>query len=353
MQQQLPFTLTNEAITVVVDGAPKIVRQGGALYAQLREALLEEDWDRAKELLAKPDGAVAAYIQAGGLTKFTADGTTIKWGDEVLPGDITKRVNAMAAAGEDPAGLLRFFERLQQNPSMRSVEQLFSFLQHNDIPIEPEGTFLAYKGLNQDMTDKHTGTIDNSPGQVHEMPRNKISDDPNHACHEGFHVGSLGYVRGFGQRTVVCRVAPEDVVCVPYDASAMKMRVCRYEVVGHWTGTPLSSTTTKPGEVDVDNTDDEAEEMEVDEAEESSVADVEREEDAAPADKQPRRNYRNPVSGKTISSMSRMNARDLMAQTIDALRAYAVRKLKIVGATRLPGGKIRLIKEITKARKRS
>lgn len=347
--QSLPFTLTNEAVTVVIDGAPKIVRQGGALYAQLREALFEEDWDRAKELLAKPEGAVSAYIQAGGLTKFTADGTTIKWGDEVLPGDITKRVNAMAAAGEDPAGLLRFFERLQQNPSMRSVEQLFSFLQHNDIPIEPDGTFLAYKGLNQDMTDKHTGTIDNSPGQVHEMPRNKISDDPNHACHEGFHVGSLGYVRSFGQRTVVCRVAPEDVVCVPYDASSMKMRVCRYEVVGHWTGTPLSSTVTKPGEVDVDNTDDEAEEMEVEEALAQTTAPSD---DSAPGST-PKRNYRSPVSGKTLKAMGKMDQRALLKQTIDALRAYAVRTLKIVGATRLPGGKLRLIKEIAKARKRS
>ena len=51
------------------------------------------------------------------------------------------------------------------------------------------------------------------------------------------HVGALAYAitfcSGGGSRIVICEVDPENVVCVPYDCSQQKMRVCEYKVIGH------------------------------------------------------------------------------------------------------------------------
>jgi hypothetical protein len=128
---------------------------------------------------------------------------------------------------------------------MRSVEQLWNFLQHSNIPLTTNGTFYAYKGVKSDYKDAHSGTIDNSPGAVNKMPRNKISDDPQKDCHFGFHVGALEYARGFSSLVVVCEVDPEHVVCVPYHLSSQKMRVCEYKVVGNYGG-PLPSIVIVP-----------------------------------------------------------------------------------------------------------
>jgi hypothetical protein len=183
-----------------------------------------------------------------------------------LPTELNQRVIKMATAGDDPTALFNFWERLQKNPSKRSVDQLFSFLSHQGIPFEKDGTFLAYKGVRSDLKDAHSGKFDNSPGNVHEMPRNQISDDPNHACHEGFHVGALAYASGFSQRVVICRVDPEHVVCVPYDASAQKMRVCKYEVIGFHNGQELSSTVHTEPEYDEPECDEDEFDSEYDEA---------------------------------------------------------------------------------------
>lgn len=382
--QPIPYTLTNNSITVIVDGQPKVIREGGAQYAALRTALFNESWAEALELTKSPAPALAKYLSEAGLGAYTLDGTTLKLGDREVPADISGRIDAMLTRGESPLSLLRFFDRLQKNPNWRSVQQLFPFLQKENIPIEADGTFLTYKGVNANLTDQHTGTVDNTPGVVNVMDRNLVSDDPSQPCHYGFHVCSIRYLSYFdAKRTVICRVDPADVVCVPQDHSAQKMRVCRYEVVGHYTGQPLPSTTVTKEDLiddlfdeseddDEDDIDDESDmDTEVREAEEAYDGDGDNfiKEDgeitlnaeekstlfggnigaiklilrgSAPA---PRKGRSAPVD------CSKLDSRKLLDQTIDSLRAYAA-KLKIVGASKLPGGKVALVKQISKARRK-
>lgn len=365
--QPLPFTLTNESLTVVVDGAPRVLHKGTAQYEAVRAELLkdEPDWDAARRGLTQ-GGAVAAWLEKSGVEGFAVDAQGhIQYQGEYLPPEFQGRAAKMAAAGEDPSPLMRFFARLQQNPSKRSVDQLYTFLKHCNIPIEADGTFLAYKGVRSDLTDKHSGTIDNTPGKVIRMARNQISDDPREACHEGLHVGARRYAesfKGYDGKLLVVRVAPENVVCVPYDSSAEKMRVCEYEVVGFDTG-PLPDTTVKnedvvpeyddegdeleDEEVDLDGPEDSYSDDEVDENPSSSTYGQPLENPGPSAESAPKK--RTPP--KSVRSLARKTARELFKETIDSLRAYAG-NLKIVGATRLPGGKARLVKEIEKARRR-
>jgi len=51
-------------------------------------------------------------------------------------------------------------------------------------------------------------------------------------CHTGLHVGTYAYASNFGQGALLeVQVNPRDVVSVPTDCSAAKMRTCRYVVV--------------------------------------------------------------------------------------------------------------------------
>lgn len=242
------------------------------------------------------------------------------------------------------------------------MEQLYPFLKHSGIPFTADGCFLAYKGVKGDYTDCHTGKISNMPGVTNEMPRNKISDDPNHACHEGFHVGALGHARGYGTRVIICKVAPEDVVCVPYDSSQQKMRVSKYVIMGNY-GDTLPSTLFEEIE--------EKEKVEIVEpvlSEEErrakeqflTVLDKKRAPDKSPSPPPPEPLETKPepeleTAGKLkipvkFNKLAMMPLEGLMEQSLDTLRQFATYGLKIVGASKIPGGKTSLVSRIIEVR---
>jgi hypothetical protein len=390
------YTLTNESITVILKGKPTVVKKGAPNFAAIRSAIIDERWDDIEKHLT-----VQKSLHEWAKGKFTLNGNNFFYEGQQLPSDINRRIIQMATNGEDPTPLLKFYERLQQNPSYRSVHQLYSFLSHQGIPIRNNGFFLAYKGVKDNFKDAHSGKFDNSPGNVHEMPRNQISDDPKEACHEGFHVGALRYAKGFSQRVVVCEVDPADVVCVPYDSSSEKMRVCKYRVVGNHNGELLPDTTI--GDEDLP----EVEPVEAKKAEEPEIKEEEEDTDdytpendllaetceecetkvpqeqiendghwhadtcvyfkpkakvtkpAKPVKKASEEEIKNEgkeivekrSSKKGFAKFDKMPFDELMKQSLDDLRQYAGKGLEIVGASKIPGGKTALVHRILEVRK--
>lgn len=152
---------------------------------------------------------------------------------------IANRIKEFAKKNEDPSRLVKFWKKLKQNPSYWCVESLFPFIDKHKNPIAPDGRFMAYKAVTKDFKDNYTKNIDNSPGvKVAPLPRNEVDDDKLKDCSYGYHVGSAEYVLSFGPRYVgegaryiEVLVDPADVVSVPEDVTAEKIRVLAYEVV--------------------------------------------------------------------------------------------------------------------------
>ena len=87
--------------------------------------------------------------------------------------------------------------------------------------------------MTEDFKDKHTKSFNNAPGQVCEIPRSAVDDNPDNTCSHGLHVGGYEYAKDFasGGKLVLVKVNPRDVVAVPNDYNGQKMRVCRFEVL--------------------------------------------------------------------------------------------------------------------------
>jgi hypothetical protein len=152
-----------------------------------------------------------------------------------MHGVLTNRLIEMYHDGFPIEPLIAFMENLMSNPSKRAVEELYGFLEKGNLPLTPDGYFLAYKKVRQDFRDCHTGTMDNSVGQVVEMERNAVDDDQNRTCSAGLHFCSKEYLPHFGghdSRTVILKINPRDVVSIPTDYNNAKGRACRYEVIG-------------------------------------------------------------------------------------------------------------------------
>jgi hypothetical protein len=127
------------------------------------------------------------------------------------------------------------------NPSMQSQKELYDFLEHEHLPITEDGHFLAYKAVRGDFKDKYKGVFDNSVGNIVKMQRAKVDDNRSRGCSDGLHAGALNYVAGYGSvehgdRIVIVKINPRDVVSVPSDCNCEKLRTCQYEVVGEYQG---------------------------------------------------------------------------------------------------------------------
>jgi hypothetical protein len=154
------------------------------------------------------------------------------WKGEELHTSLSVRMIQMLQDGFPVEPMVAFMENLMLNPSKRAVTELYGFLEKNSLPITPDGHFLAYKKVRYDYKDCHTGTMDNSVGKVVEMERNAVDDDKDRTCSTGLHFCSRDYLNHFGgERIVIVKVNPRDVVSIPSDYNGAKGRACRYEVV--------------------------------------------------------------------------------------------------------------------------
>ena len=146
---------------------------------------------------------------------------------------LTTRMIAMLQEEFPIEPLVLFMENLMNNPSKRAVTELYGFLEKNNLPITPDGHFLAYKKVREDYLDVHSGTMNNSVGSIVEMERNMVDDDKNNTCSTGLHFCSQSYLNSFGgNRTMILKINPRDVVSIPSDYNDSKGRACRYEVIG-------------------------------------------------------------------------------------------------------------------------
>lgn len=236
----LAYTVTPDSITMIVDGNTLVVSESSHRnYAEIREAIRNKDLDEAERLANLSKEMMQPFEKI-------ADRVHIEHGVLYLDSypihtTLADRILDMREEGFDIDPMCRFLENLYENPSKRSVEQLYDFLEATDLPITEDGHFLAYKMVRENYTDHHTGKFDNSVGAVLEMPRWQVDEDPNRTCSTGFHFCSQGYLGFYGTgsgRTMIVKVNPRDVVSIPSDYNNAKGRACAYTVVGEFEEQP-------------------------------------------------------------------------------------------------------------------
>lgn len=251
------YIIVKDNMSLTIDGKPYSIGRSHVNFDKIVAALEAEQFDKLESLIN-----VGALI-----TRKTKGKVTVNEYGEVLHDGkpvhnvIATRISEFVRQGLPFAPLARFLENLMTNPSERSIEQLYAFLEHGGFPITPDGCFLAYKGVTTDFKDKHTESFNNAIGSVNEMPRERVDPDPNAACSVGFHVGTHKYAENFtgsNGKLVMVKVNPADAVSVPHDHSSEKLRVCKYEVVAMCPGKVVEplSTIGYEGRIDFAEDDD-------------------------------------------------------------------------------------------------
>lgn len=254
---QFPYTLSDRSCTVLVNGRP---------YQTDRS---NPNWDRIKEALNNPDttedemiallSPVHAIAHATTGTRITVRDGQVYYGNEVIHNALAVRILDIIGEGLNVDPWIKFAENVYANPLPWARNELYDFLSKSDLPITPDGCFIAYKIVRDDYTDVYSGTIDNSIGRIVSMPRERVDTDRYNHCSTGLHFCSKGYLPYFGtgtsgRRVLLLKINPADVVSIPTDYNYAKGRTWRYEVVGeidydealecNWS--PISSSYTPP-----------------------------------------------------------------------------------------------------------
>jgi hypothetical protein len=243
---EISFIVTNSGtITAVAKGKSYTVTRDHTNYDKIKEAIKNDDADT---LIKLADIKKSVKI-------FTKDQVEIRdnavfYEGQKLHNTLTDRIIQLMNEGLPFDPMIKFLKNLMQNPSFRAVNELYSFLENQRLPLTDDGCFLGYKRVRDNWTDFHSGTIDNSIGKVVEIARNKVDENPDHDCSNGLHVGSIEYVRDFytGEgHVIIVKVNPRDAVSVPRHDTT-KLRVCRYEVIGEYEGLLESPLYTSDGD---------------------------------------------------------------------------------------------------------
>ena len=251
-----PYLIQGSNITVVIGTTPHTVSKNHIAYNKLVAAIKANDWETVQDII-EPKKVVLNFGQGN----VSIQGDKIFWKGREMHNALTKRMVAMIQEDFPVEPLIAFMENLMENPSKRAVTELYGFLEKNTLPITPDGCFLAYKKVRQDYFDCHSGTVLNKPAvymtdedaatlkeavgknnevtvevvdgvTVVSMERNLVDDDQNRTCSTGLHFCSRDYLDHFGgERIVVLKINPRDVVSIPNDYNDSKGRCARYEIV--------------------------------------------------------------------------------------------------------------------------
>lgn len=227
-----PYILQGNSLTIVIGTKQHTInRETHPNFNKVLDAMREGNWDDVESLIDMTH-AIRDYVSANG--DIEVRGGDVYFDGRPFHNAIADRLLSMLDEDFPVDPLCEFLTNLKTNPSKRAVDELYGFLESNNLPITPDGHFLAYKKVRDDYTDIHSGKFDNSVGQVVSMLRNEVNENKDQTCSAGLHFCSLEYLPNFGDanaRVVILKINPRDVVSIPSDYNNAKGRCCRYEVV--------------------------------------------------------------------------------------------------------------------------
>jgi hypothetical protein len=238
-------------LTVFHDGQPLVANNSHPNWEAILKGVVVDDDPAAVELF-DITRAVAAKFQRLGERVTVHDNRVYFDGDEVNNALTRKIMEFVEADLDDWQPLVKFMEKVFDNPQEHSREQMFEWLERHDFSINEDGDILGYKavhrydgeghdfesissGVNVVTVDDvaHSGRVPQSVGSVVEMARSEVAFDPAEGCSNGLHVSNYRYARHFmnGHAVLLVAFSPRDVVSVPTECDWEKVRVCRYRVV--------------------------------------------------------------------------------------------------------------------------
>lgn len=230
------FVQTGRGVNLFFGAKPVPVDNTHLFYEEILTELKKgaANWsvERLKEMSNIPEAIKGLFY--GDVT--VTDAGEIYYKNKVLHNALTNKMVQMIKEGWDISIWANFLNNVMQNPSEVAINELYLFLEKAQMPLTPDGHFLAFKKVRNDYKSIHDGKTDNSIGSKPSLPREQVDPNRDNTCSRGLHFCAHDYLSKFSStpnhRVIIVKINPADVVAIPSDYANAKGRAWTYEVVG-------------------------------------------------------------------------------------------------------------------------
>lgn len=224
--------ITDSGMSIFVNGQLYSIPTDHPNFSKLSAAIRDGQTDNIADLVDLR-ASVRNWLKTN--RRFTLVGDCLSLNGVPFASAVTDKTLAMIDAGQDAIPLFRFLEKVRKNPSNAAQNELLLFCTVNRFMIHSDGSILAYKSVNRNFTDIHSGTVNYPVGAVVTMERGAVDDARDRTCSHGLHFAAYDYATTWtsmvDKRLLLIKIDPADVVSIPSDYNNQKGRTCKLEVI--------------------------------------------------------------------------------------------------------------------------
>lgn len=229
----IPHIITTNSISLFLEGRLHTIPSTHPNFDKIKDGLAADA--TSDELLELTNIPVA--VQRFTNDRVLAKDGVLYYNDQPIDNDLSRKVLEFVASDQPNLAepLVNFLDKLAENPSYRAKNGLYEWVARAGLPITPDGYLLAWKAVDENLMDYHSGTNHHAIGATITQPRNECDEDPDRTCSAGLHFCAASYLTEYihreGCRVVVLKIHPKNVVAIPRDYDCAKGRACAYEVI--------------------------------------------------------------------------------------------------------------------------
>jgi hypothetical protein len=220
---------TSSSTVININGSSFTISKTHPFYVEILEELALKSAPDETYLLSLLNVKEKIKAQVFGRVKIVDQ--AVFYDDKPVGNALTKRIIDMLSQGYDIAPWGLFMDNVMLNPVVTAREELYRFLESASMPITPDGHFLAFKKVKEDLTSFYDANTQHILGKEMFIPMNEVDTDYRNQCSSGLHFCSESYLSIYhgGQGvTIVVKINPKDVVAIPDDYSNAKGRAWCY-----------------------------------------------------------------------------------------------------------------------------
>lgn len=228
-------------IIVALNGIPYIIPSTDSRFYSILEAVKAKDEEKLSSLLILGEQAnsIVKELEQYNIVKLFScaenEEEHYHYLDNCISMDLNNYLHSAIHANVW-LPVVKFINRLFENPTHRTRMRLSKFMDKNKLPIYEDGSFIAYKAVSNTFMDKYSNSIFNGINTTVPLKAwSQIDTNNDHLCSNGYHVCSKEYLRsGFynaGDHVISVSVPPEYVAAIPKDFEGSKVRCRQYTVL--------------------------------------------------------------------------------------------------------------------------
>lgn len=231
------YFIDDTNVTVIFnDGSSAHWDSTSDIFEEIKNLCLVEDESALMQIRDQTKMLMNEEVRIeGNLVIIDKDNNTFKitLGDSTDP--VIRFIDLLKKKGVIDTEIKRikpFLRNMFANTYINAVEEIYDFCKAMDFEITDDGCILAYKKVRADL-----GSVYDNGKTKHEIGKytevEVFDTNRENTCSQGLHFCSRNYLdRYSGEKVIIVKVDPRDIVSIPVDYNFEKGRCCRYLVVG-------------------------------------------------------------------------------------------------------------------------